>query len=189
MPNTLTSNKPQTTTEPTKSDVLRYIEPPIPALEARIRQLQNSPGPKSKSKSTVNKIAEYQSEIKRKIHAAKLAAKKIEDTNRAHLYFINSTANWTKLTFNSALFFETDVRPRLKSPNRFHLKADLDNYAVSSNGIISLRLDDSLIRELATLGITKDADFYQPDITVFKLPWQYASRRKLSSPNASPKNI
>ena len=155
-----------------KQQVLQFIEPPISALEKYVQDLKNSS--KSKTKSAQTKIKEYETEIKRKAHAAKLGAKKLEQTNLDHLYFIGSTDGWSKLAFNSALFFESDIKTRLKLPNRFHLKPDLDNYAISPSGVISLHLDDGFIAELAELNIIKDDKFeYHPDITAFKLPWQY----------------
>lgn len=162
-----------------KQRILEFYEPSIAKLEASIAELDAQAATKP-TKTITNKITSLKAEINRKKKDNKAAALPLESDNTSRLFFVESTQGWYKLTGRSALYFHFDVAPRLKRPTRYNLVADSDSYANSSTGVISVRLTDEFIAELAELEIipTDLPDNVNPSadgggIIAYKLPWSY----------------
>ena len=156
-----------------KQRILEFYEPSIAKLETSIAELETQAKTKP-TKTITNKIGTLKAEINRKKRDNKATGQKLELENHGYLYFIESTGGWSKLTGHSALFFHFDVAPRLKNPTHYNLISDTDSYSPSTLGVISIRLTEQFIDELAAINITPvENESY--GITIFKLPWTYTS--------------
>ena len=131
-------------------------------------------------KGTIKKLKQnldaIESEIRAKKRQYKITAHQLEKTNDHQLILSASTSGWHKMSGRSAIFFATDIMPRLKNPTRFNLNPDTDSYGYSEFGVISVRIDGDFIAELKKLKIL-ETESNEEGIRFFNLPWNYSEER------------
>ena len=169
-----TENKTTKSKIDDKQKILDFYNYSIGVLEEHLAKL-NEEYKLTPKKSIRQKIENYKIELNRAKHTIKANGKQAEATNDRYLLFIESTGGWHKLTGRSALFFYFDVVSRLKNPARFNLNPDTDNYSVSENGTVSVKLTPEFLKELEQLKILPTEEVGDYGITAFRLPWIYQS--------------
>lgn len=150
----------QKTTKPSKSTKNPET---ISILESQLKSLAQKP----KTQTNTAKIKQLTQKIKHQKELNKLTTAKLEIGNLSHLIFFDSTGGYTKLTDNSAIIYAGNIAKRIG--RRVNLRQDTDNYAKSTLGIVSVRLNEELIQKLAAIGIKPDKNLSTTHIHAFKL--------------------
>lgn len=137
--------------------------PTILELEQELHILEQQ----KSTKAILEKITQIKSKIKHQKELNKLTAAKLEIGNLTHLIFFDSTGGYAKLTDNSAIIYSGSIAKRLG--RRVNLRQDTDNYAKSTFGVVSIRLNDSLIQKLSAINIKLDQKLSTPHIHAYKM--------------------
>ena len=98
----------------------------------------------------------------------------MEQENYDKLLLYRSDNTYHKIVGHSALIYAGYVAKRIG--RRYNLRLDTDHYAKSEDGVISIVLNDELVRKFLAIGIKQDKKNEDKDIAVFKLPQAFKEK-------------
>lgn len=152
-------------------------------LEQEIAKLKSAnPTPTRKQK-----LLDLTAALNARKRQIKAQVMEFEQTNNRHLLIFDSTHNFSKIAGRSVLFYTMCIADRIH--RRFNLKQDSDLYSKSENGIVSLRLTNDLIKQLATINIFLDQTLSTDELHFFRLDTTFSEERIAKLQDRSKQDI